>query len=479
MTAARRREEGSGGGRAPRVLVVDDAEGIRSYLASLLEIKGFAVDTAEDGRSALALLEGGAAPDVVVLDVMMPGMSGLETLRRIREREPRLPVVMLSVVGKASTIVEAMQLGAADYLNKPFEEEELELTLGRVLEQRAMVEERDRLRGQLDVDPEEAVWRSESMRRIRQVIEEVAETDVTILIQGESGVGKEIVARTVHALSNRRARSFVKVNCAALPEELLESELFGYEKGAFTGAAGRKQGKFEVAHRGTIFLDEIGEMSPALQAKLLQVLQDGEFSRLGSNREVRVDARVVCATNRSLFEMVKQGSFREDLYFRLNVVSVEIPPLRERREEVPALVETFLERYSRRYGKPRPQLSPRIADAFSRYSFPGNVRELENMIKRMVVLESDETILEELARREADRHRSSSNLRRLLEEVEERAGELPLREVGRRVAAEVERETIERVLQQTSWNRKRAAKLLNVSYKTLLQKIRESGLEAS
>src|SRR5262245_23756320 len=234
------------------------------------------------------------------------------------------------------------------------------------------------------------------MRAVRATPEQVADTDVTILIQGESGVGKEIVARTAHELSPRADKPFIKVNCAALPAELLESELFGYEKGAFTGAASRKHGKFEVAHRGTIFLDEIGEMSPALQAKLLQVLQDREFTRLGSNQEIRVDVRVVCATNRRLIEMVAEGRFREDLYFRLNVVSLEIPPLRARREEIPLLVDAFLRRSSARYGKRVPELSPALREELDRYGFPGNVRELENLMKRIVVLGREEAILSEL-----------------------------------------------------------------------------------
>jgi len=464
--------------RRGRVLVIDDAEGIRQYLASLLELRGFAVDTAEDGRSALALLESGAAPDVVLLDVMMPGLDGLETLRRIRERHPGLAVVMLSVVGKASTIVESMQLGADDYLNKPFEEEELEVTLGRVLDRKRLEDERDRLREEIREEGQRTVWKSEPMRQIRRIIEQTSDTDVTVLIQGESGVGKEIVARTVHELSSRVDGPFVKVNCAALPEDLLESELFGYERGAFTGAHGRKHGKFEVANKGTIFLDEIGEMSPGLQAKLLQVLQDSEFTRLGGNREVKVDVRVVCATHRPLLEMVQEGQFREDLYFRLNVVNILIPPLRERRDEMADLVQTFLDRYSVRYDRPRRELSPQLLHAFSRYSFPGNVRELENMIKRVVVLESEDSILDELARREMGEGRSRSQLQQLLEEIEQTAGDLPLREVGRRFAQEAERETIEQALRRTQWNRKQAAKLLNVSYKTLLQKIRDCELEA-
>jgi two-component system response regulator AtoC len=455
--------------------VVDDAEGIRGYLASLLELRGFDVDTAEDGPSALALLEARVDPDLILLDVMMPGLDGLETLRRIREKHPEAPVVMLSVVGKARTIVDAMQLGAADYLNKPFEEEDLVRTIHSVLERRVLEEERDRLAQ--EIDAQSPLWEGPELRKIRDVIAQVADTDVTVLVTGESGVGKEVVARAVHSASARVTRPFVKVNCAALPEDLLESELFGYEKGAFTGAIGRKLGKFEVAHTGTIFLDEIGEMSPALQAKLLQVLQDGEFTRIGGNREVRVDVRVITATNRPLDEMVRQGRFREDLFFRLNVVNLAIPPLRERREEVPTLVSAFLARYCAKYRKPRRQPSARLMKAFERYPFPGNVRELENMIKRVVVLENEASILAEIVGGERLGLARRNAFLSLLAEVEETAGDLPLREVGRRASLEVERETIERVLYSTNWNRKQAARILNVSYKTLLQKIRECGLD--
>ena len=462
----------------PRLLVVDDAEGIRSYLASLLELRGYQVDTAEDGRRAIALIEGGAAPDAVILDVMMPGIDGIETLRRIREIDAALPVVMLSVIGQASTIVGAMQLGAVDYLNKPFQEAELEAVLEKCIERRGLERKRAALRAAVGDPISGSVWKSEAMQRIRSVIDQISETDVTVLIQGESGVGKEIVARAVHARSARKNGPFVKVNCAALPEDLLESELFGYEKGAFTGANGRKQGRFEVANRGAIFLDEIGEMSPALQAKMLQVLQDAVFTRLGGNQEIRVDVQIISATNRPLIEMVEQKLFREDLYFRLNVVNILIPPLRERREEISELAHTFLRRYSIQYDKPEHEPSPALARAFERYAFPGNVRELENMIKRIVVLESEDAILEEIARREAGDARARTGLQTLLEEIEETAGDVPLREVGRRVAQQAEREAIERVLRHTGWNRKQAAKLLNVSYKTLLQKIRDCGLVA-
>jgi two-component system response regulator AtoC len=458
---------------SPRILVVDDAEGIRTYLASLLELRGYEVDTAADGRSALALLEGGAAPDAVLLDIVMPGIDGIETLKRIREQSPDLPVVMLSVVGKASAIVEAMQIGAADFLNKPFEEDELELALSRVIgagQQRPV--------GDGAKEAHTTLWLGAAMSKIRDVIEQISDTNVTVLIQGESGVGKEVVARAVHEHSTRSDAPFVKVNCAALPEDLLESELFGYEKGAFTGANSRKAGRFEIAHGGTIFLDEIGEMTPGLQAKMLQVLQDSQFTRLGGNREVTVDVRVVCATNRPLLEMVDARTFRQDLFFRLNVVSIEIPPLRERREEVAELCDTFLRRYGLHYQKPQRVLSAAVSRAFESYGFPGNVRELENMIKRIVVLESEESILSELEHKQAGGGGRHLALRNLLDEIEETAGDVPLREVGRRAAQEIEREAIERMLLRTSWNRKQAAKLLNVSYKTLLQKIRDCGLEA-
>ncbi|MFK7894216.1 MAG: sigma-54-dependent transcriptional regulator [Myxococcota bacterium] len=459
-----------GAPKAPRALIVDDAEGMRAYLASLFESRGFDVDTCDDGRRAIALLESGADPDVVILDVMMPGIDGMAALAAIREAWPELPVLMISVIGKASTIVDAMQLGAADYLTKPFEEGEIDAALDRLglhsSGKRAHSSQSPEGRGQ-------TVWVSSAMREIRAVIEQIGETDVTVLIQGESGVGKEVVAREVHAVSTRATKPFVKVNCAALPTDLLESELFGYEKGAFTGANGRKQGKFEQANTGTIFLDEIGEMCPSLQAKLLQVLQDSEFTRLGGNREVQVDVRVVCATNRSLLDMVAAGDFREDLFFRMNVVAIEIPPLRQRREEMPLLVETFLSRYSLMYERPYRGLSQPLIEALAAYPFPGNVRELENMIKRVVVLESEESIMKDLRKPQASRSERRAELDALLFEMEETAGDLPLREVGRRFAKEVEREAIEHMLKATGWNRKQAAARLGVSYKTLLQKIRE------
>ncbi len=464
------------------VMVVDDAEVIRTYLKNLLPLKGYDVSLAEDGQRALEMLGGGAKPDAIILDVMMPRMDGIETLEKIVENHPGIPVIMLSVVGKASTIVDAINLGAADYINKPFEEEELEIALQKLFETEDIKAERDGLRQLLKEHEEREkatfLWASEKMSRIRETLEQVADADVTVLIHGESGVGKEVVARTLHELSNRKSRRFVKVNCAALPEELLESELFGYERGAFTGASQRKQGKFEQANEGTIFLDEIAEMSPPLQAKLLQVLQDGEFSRLGGHDDVRVDVRVVAATNRHLEDMVQKGSFREDLYYRLNVVNIWVPPLRERVEEIPVLTEYFVRQYASRYRRDVTGISEKLMKGFLGYPWPGNVRELENMVKRIVVLQNEEVIAEEIF--SAPSAPPGSNPVRTAEEIVEQAeaqGEpLSLRAIGRRAAREAEREALRRVLYQTNWNRKKAAKILEVSYKTLLQKIKECGL---
>ena len=468
--------------RRQQVLVVDDAEGIRAYLSNLLPMKGFDVLLAEDGARAIEILEGGARPDLIILDVMMPGMDGLQTLERIKQIRHQIPVIMLSVVGKAATIVEAMSLGAADYLNKPFEEEELELAMGRVLETQDLVEERNQLRERLrEHEDRERVlylWSSEKMSRIHEILEQVADADVTVLIHGESGVGKEVVARTLHDLSDRSESAFVKVNCAALPEELLESELFGYERGAFTGASGRKAGKFELADGGSIFLDEIAEMSPALQAKLLQVLQDGEFAPLGGQRDVHVDVRTVAATNRNLEEMVREGGFREDLFYRLNVVNVWVPPLRERKQEIPIFTEHFMQRYSHRYGRTLHPMSERLRKAFLEYPWPGNVRELENMVKRIVVLQSEDAIADEILGHGRRLETPAQTMERIATEADVDEG-ASLREIGRRAARDAEREALRRVLYQTNWNRKKAAKILEVSYKTLLQKIKECGLSDS
>jgi transcriptional regulator with GAF, ATPase, and Fis domain len=320
------------------------------------------------------------------------------------------------------------------------------------------------------------LYESEKMVRVVEIVEQIADTDVTVLIDGESGVGKELVARALHYRSMRRDMPFIKVNCAALPEELLESELFGYEKGAFTGAYRRKPGKFELAHGGTIFLDEVAEISPLLQAKLLQVLQDGEFARLGGKEDIQVSVRVLVATNRNLEQYVKAGRFREDLYYRLNVLNIHVPPLRERREEIPDLVRYLLDRYSRKYDKPVPTLSLEARKLLLSHDWPGNVRELENMIKRLVVL-GDETVL----KKELILHFPSEPEPPVDRAVQQspKSASLSLREISRKAALQAEGELIQRTLEQTRWNRKKAAKLLGISYKALLYKIKECGLDHS
>jgi len=320
---------------------------------------------------------------------------------------------------------------------------------------------------------ESSIMFGEKMDRIREVIDQVASTDVTVLIQGESGVGKEIVARALHLHSPRRDKPFIKVNCAALPEKLLESELFGYEKGAFTGAYQRKPGKFELAHGGSIFLDEIGDMSPPLQSKLLQVLQDREFSRLGGRTDIQVDVRVLVATNKDLEEAVRGGRFREDLYYRLNVLNILIPPLRERRREIPVLVNFFLDKYGKKYDKRLSPLSKKLMRMFMRYKWPGNVRELENMITRLVVLGDEAAIIAELSPKGKEKgtiQKSNLQLQNPSPPI------LPLKEVSRRAEIQAEREAILKVLTQTNWNRKSAAKLLNISYRAILYKIKQYGL---
>ena len=470
------------------VLVIDDDSGIREYLETLAARQGYGVYTAEDGESALAELDQ-VRPDIITLDAVLPGIDGLETLRRLKQRAPEIPVVMLSGHGQPRTIVEAMRLGAADFLRKPFEVEELELAFDKALENRALEEEVRGLRSRVRSDVDGLLMGGDNpkMREVQEIIEQVADTDITVLVRGESGTGKEVVARALFQLGNRRSRPFVKVNCAALPSELLESELFGFEKGAFTGAQKRKLGKFEYANQGTIFLDEISEMAPGLQAKLLQVLQDGEFSRLGGESDVRVDARIIAATNRNLEEAVRKGEFREDLYYRLNVVTIHIPPLRDRIDAVPLLVEHFLRMYNEQYNKSVEKLSSETIQVLMEYRWPGNVRELENMIKRMVVLGNEQAVQQEIAGREPLQYVDGSGANGADDDLDLAAlgadftngGELDLKAISKRASQIAEKKVIERVLGQTRWNRKEAAERLQISYKALLYKMKENGLSES
>ena len=357
----------------PSVAIVDDDAAFAAYLKTFLSLRGYEARCYTRGDELLASMKQSEAPDVVLLDVMMPGLDGLATLRALKAARPDAQVIMLSGRNQASTIVEAVRLGAADYVVKPDDPEglgevDLEVAIKNAIEKNRLQAELTKLRQQLSDDEDRAVWgTSEKMRGIATVIEQVADSDVTVLIRGESGVGKELVSRAIHQRSTRKNRPFVKVNCAALPAELLESELFGHERGAFTGAATTRIGKFEQADTGTLMLDEIGEMKPALQAKMLHVLQDAEFTKLGSNKRIQVDVRIVAATNRDLEEMMMSGEFREDLYYRLKVIELTVPALRERPDEVPTLTDFFVARYSRKYNRPARLISDELRRLFLQY----------------------------------------------------------------------------------------------------------------
>ena len=463
-----------------RVLVIDDDPGVREYLQTLATRQGYDVFVAADGETALEELAE-SRPDIVTLDAILPGLDGLEVLRRLKRSLPEVPVVMLSGHGHARTIVQAMQLGASDFLRKPFEVEELDLAFKKALETHALKEEVVSLRGRVRSEADSLLLGGDNpkMREVLKIIEQVAATDITVLVRGESGTGKELVARSLYQLGDRRDRPFVKVNCAALPSELLESELFGFEKGAFTGAQKRKLGKFEYANGGTIFLDEISEMAPGLQAKLLQVLQDGEFSRLGGESDIRVDTRIIAATNRNLDKAVRSGEFREDLYYRLNVVTVQLPPLRERADAIPLLVDHFLRMYGEQYNKDVAPLSADVMQQMLIYNWPGNIRELENMIKRAVVLGSEQTILDEVQRHDLEvddeSERDFADLANMGSDLANGIG-FDLKAISKQAARVAEKKVIERVLAQTRWNRKEAAERLQISYKALLYKMKENGL---
>ncbi|MDP3939976.1 MAG: sigma-54 dependent transcriptional regulator [Deltaproteobacteria bacterium] len=461
-----------------RILVIDDDESTRDYLRALITKNGWRVFTAESGEQALMEMEK-VNPTLVTLDLVLPGIDGIETLRLIKEKDQDVPVIMLSGHGQAKTIVQAMKLGATDFLRKPFESDELKIAINKALEKKKLVSEVEFLRVKVQEQSNSTFLfgTSTRMKEVEEIVEQVADTDITVLIRGESGTGKELVARMLAAKSDRSSKPFVKVNCAALPSELLESELFGFEKGAFTGAQKRKLGKFEYADGGTIFLDEISEMHPNLQAKLLQVLQDGEFSRLGGEADVNVDTRVLAATNRNLEEAVKEGSFREDLFYRLNVVNIPIPALRERRADIPLFIDYFLTKYNEQYHKDVPFLSTGTMDTFMKYAWPGNVRELENMIKRIVVLGSEKAVLQEFQVREDHPATQKQFEHEGIDSITESdPGRYGLKEIGKRASQLAEKRVIARVLQQTRWNRKETAEILQISYKALLYKMKESGL---
>ncbi len=476
-----------------RVLVADDDVARGRFLATHLARRGFDVSSANSGEEALRVMRA-HDPGLVLLDLSAPGMSILDTLERIKQLKPTVPVMMLSSRHDPDIVFNASKLGADDYLAKPFETHELDLRIDKVLEKQRVPREASQLRDQVRRNRDFAglFGTSPKMEEVKNTIEQVADTTATVLIRGESGTGKEVVARMVYAQSGRFDKPFVKVNCAAIPHELLESELFGYEPGAFTGANRQKLGKFDLANNGTLFLDEVSEMHPALQAKLLHVLQDGGFSRLGGKRDISVDVRVLAATNKRLEVAVQDGTFREDLFYRLNVISIHIPPLRERREEIPIFLDYFHRKYSEFYGKqPAPFSEPAISCMMD-YAWPGNIRELENLVKRYVIVGNEAQIVRELSTHkptptpvpaagpvmaarpsQADEPRPPAAIPITSAKGNGVDADAPsLLDIGRRAAMSAEREAIERVLNQTRWNRRQAARILKISYKALLNKLK-------
>jgi two-component system nitrogen regulation response regulator NtrX len=380
----------------PRVLIVDDEEAVRSSLRMILEYEGYEVLLAANGPAGLKMAEQ-EGPDLVILDIKMPQMDGLEVLKRLKGEEPSPPVVILSGHGTVKTAVEAVKLGAFDFIEKPPDSERILIVTRNALGQKRLVDENRRLKLSFD-DRYRMVGRSPALEKVWDAIRRAAPTNATVLLTGESGVGKELAARAIHSNSLRQDEAFVQVNCAAIPEELIESELFGHEKGSFTGAAEKQIGKFELAHRGTIFLDEVGDMSLRTQAKVLRVLQEGEVERIGSQKTIQVDVRVIAATNKTLDEEIEAGRFREDLYFRLSVLPIRVPPLRERPEDVEPLIEHFVQEFcSANNFRPR-GFAPAAIEALKRHRWRGNVRELKNVVERLLIMaEKDEVGADDVA----------------------------------------------------------------------------------
>jgi len=442
-------------GGSIRVLVVDDERPIRFLMEKELPRMGCAVTAVESGEEALETLKTREF-DVVLMDLKMPGIGGMETLRRIREVGSAAEVVVLTGHPDVSTAIEAMKMGAYDYLTKPFKLAEVEVVLRRAAERRRLTQENTALRRMVSqrVTPPLILGQSAAMAAVLATVERIAGSEASVLIEGESGTGKGLVAQTIHQQSPRARGPLLTINCGGFQDQLLESELFGHEKGAFTGATSQKQGLFEVADRGTLFLDEVAEMSPAMQAKLLQVLDSREFRRVGGTRLLRVDVRIVAATNKPMTEEIRAGRFREDLYYRLNVVNILMPPLRERREDIPPLVEHFLRRFAAAKAK---RLSPEALAALTLYAWPGNVRELANIVERLVILSPGEVIgTEELP----------PNIRT--------PRSLPPAASGGPVSlSEMERGHIARVLSETGGKKMQAARLLGIDIKTLNKKIKD------
>lgn len=468
-----------------QILVADDEPNLRRVLEAQLRRDGFDVIGVEDGQQAIEAIAEHHV-DLVITDLKMPRLDGMGVLKHLASEYPRVPVIMITAHGTVDTAVEALKLGAFDYITKPFDRDELRAAVMKAAKTRELSQttasNATEAGGRFEI-----IGRSPRMLEVYDVIERVADTPSTVLVTGESGTGKELVARALHEYSRRAKRPFVRVNCAAIPTELLEAELFGYERGAFTGAVTSKPGRFELAHEGTLFLDEIAEIPPSMQVKLLRALQEQEFERVGGIKTIRVDVRLVAATNRNLEEEIREGRFREDLYYRLNVVHVELPPLRERLEDIALLFSHFLEHYNERLDRSVRGLSPEAEALLLAYDFPGNIRELENVVERCLLFCDDALIepehLPDPIRRAGSRERGVnqrlgegdeglSGFPDLLDE-DEPAG---LKDLVREATARMEKALIERALEKTGRNVTHTARLLRISRKSLQTKMKELGL---
>src|SRR3990170_2165412 len=454
-----------------RLLVIDDDPKVSWALTEGLS-PNFEILSARDGQEGIELVST-RKPELILLDIKMPNMSGLEVLEKIKSLDSELDVIMLSGHGDTQNVVESIRKGASEFINKPFDIKEVEIHLQNALEKNRLKREVFTLRKELTEKSDRDVLIGDSpiMTQIRSIIEQIADSDLTVLVRGESGTGKEIVARKIHALSSRANEPFIKVNCAAIPRDLLEAELFGYDKGAFTGAHKNKPGRFEIANKGTIFLDEIGDMHLDLQSKLLQVLEQQEFMRVGGVQSIKVDVRIICATNRNLEKALETQAIRDDLYYRLNEITIHLPPLRERRIDVPLLIEFFLRRYDLFYNKIIRNLTPRSMKILQEYNWPGNVRQLENLIKQIVVREDEGVIPDILKLYTSPLPEESAPSVGLPKEK----GYSLKKRISETVARE-EKRLIAEVLTKTNWNRRKAAEILEISYRSLLYKIKEYNL---
>jgi len=454
-----------------RVLVVDDEAGTRESLSKVLAKEGYDVAAASDGREALNVVEKGGI-NVVLADVKMPRMDGVELLRAVKRYSPDIEVILITGYGTVETAVEAMREGAYDFVLKPFRRVVITKAVSKAIENQILVIENRALRDQLHAFQEgkRLIGSGPAMARVVEIVEQVAPSAATVLMLGESGTGKEVVANAIHQLSPRRDRRFIKVSCAALPETLLEAELFGHERGAFTGAVARREGRFEAADGGTLFLDEIGEMSLATQVKLLRVLQEGEFERLGSTRTLKADVRLIAATNEDLLEAIGHGSFRADVYYRLNVITITVPPLRERKEDIPLFVDHFIHIYSKKNDKKIEGISAEAMSMLTHYDWPGNVRELENAIERAVVLTRRKFIGPQDLPVDI-RHPGDVTVAEEIAPAETETGQVVRIPIGVPLRV-IEMHVIDETLRATDYNRNRAAEILGLSARTIYRRLK-------